>query len=146
MNYQRVPWCTYTDPELASVGYNEMRAREAGIYYKVVTESYGSNDRAQAEGETEGQIKMLLDKKDRIIGTQIAGYHAGDMITPALFAVGSKWKAKVLMGPIYPYPTFGELHRRTISGYMAPRLFNDRIRGILRFLFRYRGNAGKEIR
>lgn len=143
MNYQRVPWCTFTDPELASVGYNEMRAEEAGIYYKVVTESYAGNDRAQAEGETEGQIKMLLDSKDRIIGTQIVGYHAGDMITPALFAVGLKWKAKVLLGPIYPYPTFGELHRRTISSYMGPRLFNDRIRGILRFLFRYRGNAGE---
>lgn len=143
MNYQKVPWCTYTDPELASIGYNEMRAKEAGIDYHVVTESYGGNDRAQAEGETEGRIKMLLDKKDRIIGTQIVGYHAGDQITPALFAVGSGWKAKELMAPIYPYPTVGEIHRKTISGYMAPRLFNDRVRGILRFLFRYRGDGGE---
>ncbi len=143
MNYQNVPWCTYTDPELASIGYNEIRAKEAGVHYNVITESYGNNDRAQAEGETEGQVKMLLDKKDRVIGTQIAGYRAGEVITPALFAVRSRWKARALMGPIYPYPTLGELHRTTISGYMAPRLFNDRIRGILRFLFRYRGDGGQ---
>lgn len=142
MNYQRVPWCTYTDPELASIGYNERRAKEAGITYKVVTELYKNNDRAQAEGEIDGKIKVLLDSKDRIIGTQIAGYHAGDQITPALFAVGSSWKAKSLMGPIYPYPTVGEMHRKTVSGYMAPKLFNDKVRKVLRFLFRYRGDGG----
>jgi pyruvate/2-oxoglutarate dehydrogenase complex dihydrolipoamide dehydrogenase (E3) component len=146
MNYQRVPWCTYTDPELASIGYNEMRAREAGLRYTVLTESYGGTDRARTEDETEGRIKMLLDKKDRVIGTQIVGYHAGEMITPSLFAVGSGWKAKALMGPIYPYPTFGELHRKTVSNYMAPKLFNDRIRGILRFIFRYRGDGGEGYR
>lgn len=143
MNYQRVPWCTYTDPELASIGYNEARAKEAGIAHRVLTESFRTNDRAQAEGETAGLIKMILDAKDRLIGTQIVGYHAGELITPSLFAVGSRWKAKALMGPIYPYPTLGELHRKTISTDMAPRLFNDRIRGILRFLFRYRGSGGR---
>ena len=143
MNYHRVPWCTYTDPELASIGYNEVEAKEAGIEYKVLTESFENNDRARAEGETEGRIKVLLGAKDVVIGTQIVGYHAGEMITPSLFAVGSGWKAKALMGPIFPYPTLGELHKKTISGYMAPRLFNDRIRGILRFLFRYRGDGGE---
>jgi pyruvate/2-oxoglutarate dehydrogenase complex dihydrolipoamide dehydrogenase (E3) component len=143
MNYRRVPWCTYTDPELASIGYNEQRAEEAGIACRVLTEPFSATDRAQAEGETEGRIKVLLDAKDRVIGTQIAGYHAGEMILPSLFAVASAWKARAVMGPIYPYPTLGELHRRTISNYMAPRLFNDRIRGILRFLFRYRGQAGE---
>ena len=47
------------------------------------------------------------------------------------------------MGPIYPYPTLAELHKKAVSGYMAPRLFNDKVRGILKFLFRYRGSAGK---
>ena len=146
MNYQRVPWCTYTDPELASIGYNELRAKEAGVDYRVLIEPFSGNDRARAEDETEGRVKMLLDRKDRVIGTQIVGYHAGEMITPALFAVGSGWKAKALMGPIFPYPTFGELHRKTISTDMAPKLFNDRIRGILRFIFRYRGDGGEGYR
>ena len=143
MNYRRVPWVTYTDPELASVGYNELRATEAGIQYKTLVEPFSSSDRALAEGEPHGKIKVLLDAKDRVIGTQIVGYHAGDLIMPSLFAYGSSWKARDLMGPIYPYPTMGEIHRKTMSNYMAPKLFNDKIRGILRFLFRHRGTGGE---
>lgn len=143
MSYRNVPWVTYTEPELASIGYNEMRAREAGIDYHVVAEELSATDRAQAEGATNGRIKMLLDRKDRLIGTQIVGMHAGELLAPSLFAVGSGWKANKLMGPIFPYPTLSELHRKAVSGYMAPRLFNDRVRGILRFLFRYRGDGGQ---
>lgn len=143
MDYRTVPWVTYTEPELASVGYNEARAKEAGIDYHAVVESYASNDRARAEGETEGRIKILLDSKDRVIGTQIVGLHAGELLAPSLYAVASGWKARQLMGVTYPYPTLSELHRKAVSGYMAPRLFNDRIRGLLRFVFRYRGDGGE---
>jgi pyruvate/2-oxoglutarate dehydrogenase complex dihydrolipoamide dehydrogenase (E3) component len=143
MNYTNVPWVTYTDPELASVGYNEGAAKEAGITYRTIVQPFGSTDRAQAEGETEGRMKILLDRKDRVIGTQIVGYHAGELLAPSLYAVGKSWKASAIMGPIYPYPTLAELHKKAVSGYMGPRLFNDKVRGILRFLFRYRGNAGK---
>lgn len=143
MDYRTVPWVTYTEPELASVGYNEARAKEAGVDYRCVVESYASNDRARAEDETEGRIKILLDGKDRVIGTQIAGLHAGELLAPSLFAVSSRWKARELMGVTYPYPTLSELHRKAVSGYMAPRLFNDRIRGLLRFFFRYRGGGGQ---
>ena len=144
MNYANVPWVTYTDPELASVGYSETSAKQAGIDYKTIVQPFGSTDRAQAEGETEGRMKVLLDKKDRVIGTQIVGYNAGGLIAPSLYAVGKRWKASAIMSPIFPYPTLSELHKKAVSGYMAPRLFNDKIRGILRFLFRYRGSAGKE--
>ncbi len=143
MSYTNVPWVTYTDPELASVGYNETRAADAGIDYKTILQPFGATDRAQAEGETAGRMKILLDKKDRVIGTQIVGYHAGELLTPSLFAVGKQWKVSALMGPVFPYPTLSELHKKAVSGIMAPRLFNDTVRGILRFLFRYRGTAGK---
>ncbi len=143
MNYAHVPWVTYTDPELASVGYSETSAKAAGVEYKTIVQPFGSTDRAQAEGETEGRMKLLLDRKDRVIGTQIVGYHAGELLAPALYSVGKSWKASALMSPIYPYPTLSELHKKTVSSYMGPRLFNDKVRGILRFLFRYRGNAGK---
>jgi pyruvate/2-oxoglutarate dehydrogenase complex dihydrolipoamide dehydrogenase (E3) component len=143
MSYTNVPWVTYTDPELASVGYNETRAADAGIDYKTIVQPFGATDRAQAEGETAGRMKILLDKKDRVIGTQIVGYHAGELLTPSLFAVGKQWKVSALMGPVFPYPTLSELHKKAVSGLMAPRLFNDSVRGILRFLFRYRGTAGK---
>jgi len=142
MSYTNVPWVTYTDPELASVGYSETSAKEAGVDYRTIVQPFGSTDRAQAEGETEGLMKILLDRKDRVIGTQIVGYHAGELLAPSLYAVGKRWKASALMSPIYPYPTLAELHKKAVSGYMGPRLFNDRVRGILRFLFRYRGTAG----
>jgi pyruvate/2-oxoglutarate dehydrogenase complex dihydrolipoamide dehydrogenase (E3) component len=146
MNYRRVPWCTYSDPELASIGYNEKRAEEEGIAFSVISEPLSGNDRARTDNATEGRIKMLVDRSGRVIGTQIVGSHAGDLLAPALFSVGSRWKAGNLMGPIYPYPTFAEIHRRAVSSHMAGRLFNDRVRRFLRFLFRYRGSAGIDPR
>jgi pyruvate/2-oxoglutarate dehydrogenase complex dihydrolipoamide dehydrogenase (E3) component len=143
MNYQAVPWCTYTDPELASVGYSETTARAADVDYDVIIQPFDSTDRARAEGETAGKMKILLDRKGRVIGTQIVGRDAGELLAPSLFAVSKRWKIGSIMAPVFPYPTLSELHKKAVSTHMAPRLFNDRIRGILRLLFRYRGTAGK---
>ncbi len=141
MDYSVIPWSTYTDPELASVGYNEKRAKAARIEYRVITSQFNEVDRAHAEGEIHGQIKILIDKKDRVIGTQIASLHAGELLTPSLFAVKNKWKLISTMGPIYPYPTMGEIHRKAASGYFGPKLFNNKNRKILKFLFGYRGKT-----
>jgi pyruvate/2-oxoglutarate dehydrogenase complex dihydrolipoamide dehydrogenase (E3) component len=146
MDYRRVPWCTYSDPELASIGYNEKRAADEGIAFSVITEPFSGNDRARTDNEIEGRIKILVDRSGVVIGTQIVGSHAGDLVAPALFSVGSRWKAGSLMRPMYPYPTFAEIHRRAVSSHMAGRLFNDRVRRVLRFLFRYRGSAGIDPR
>jgi pyruvate/2-oxoglutarate dehydrogenase complex dihydrolipoamide dehydrogenase (E3) component len=143
MSYTNVPWCTYTDPELASVGYNEMRAKEAGISYHTVVKPFDVTDRAKAEGERSGKLKVLLDKKDRVIGAQLAGFHAGELLTPHLFAVNGKWKVGQLMSPIFPYPNMSEVHKKTISAYRAPKLFNDKVRGVLKFLFGHRGDGGE---
>lgn len=141
MNYNNVPWVTYTDPELASIGYNERRAQEAEIDYTVLHTPVEGNDRAQAEGKPAGAMKLLLDPKERIIGAQIAAAHAGDLLLPQLFAVSGSWKIGKLMGPIVPYPTMGELHRKAAGDHMGPKLFNPRIRGILKRLYRYRGSG-----
>jgi pyruvate/2-oxoglutarate dehydrogenase complex dihydrolipoamide dehydrogenase (E3) component len=139
MEYAHLPWATYTEPELASVGLNEKRASERGVRYRVVGGSFGGNDRALAEGAGEGHMKVLLDRRERIIGVQIAGVHAGELLSPGLFAVKEGWKIGKLMGPIYPYPTLSELYRTTASEHLSPRLFNPRVRGLLRTLFGYRG-------
>ena len=144
MNYRNVPWCTYTDPELANIGYNETAAQKAGISYQAITQPFSGIDRSHAEGEPEGMMKILIDGKERVIGAQIAGLHAGDLLMPSLFAVSGGWKLKQLMSPIYPYPTLSEITRRTVSAHMGEKLFNDKVRGILRFLFRYRGVAGSD--
>jgi pyruvate/2-oxoglutarate dehydrogenase complex dihydrolipoamide dehydrogenase (E3) component len=146
MSYRNVPWCTYAEPQLASIGYNEKRAREAGIEYDVIVHEFTENDRAHAEGETGGRMKILLDRRGRTIGTQIVAEHAGELLAPSLLSVSSGWKPGRLMGPIFPYPTLSEAHKKAASGYLAPRLFNDRVRGLLRFLFRYRGAGGREGR
>lgn len=137
MNYSKVPWCTYTKPEIASIGYNELRAKKDGIKYTVVEANIEDNDRAHAEGKTVGKIKVLIDKKERVIGTQIVADHAGELILPSIMTLGKK--LMTLMSPIYPYPTLGEIHRKVAGNYYGPKLFNKKIRKVLRFLFHYRG-------
>lgn len=141
MSYASVPWVTYTDPELASVGYNEQRAKEAGISYELAEADFSANDRAQAEGETDGKIKILLNKKGRVIGTQIVGYHAGELLGPHLIGVDKSLKLMEVMGPIYPYPTLLEVAKKAGGNLLAPKLFNPRVRGILKTIFRYRGSG-----
>jgi len=143
MSYDQVPWVTYTDPEIASVGLNEKRAREAGIEVSVETAEFRDNDRALAEAEAEGRIKILLDRKGRIVGTQIAGLHAGDLLAPAIHALRRKAGMGEFLSPIYPYPTLAEIYRKAAGNYYAPRVFNPRVRRLLRLFFHYKG-AGPE--
>jgi pyruvate/2-oxoglutarate dehydrogenase complex dihydrolipoamide dehydrogenase (E3) component len=144
MDYRALPWVTYTEPELASVGLNEVRAREAGTEYRVVSVEMADNDRARAEGETEGRMKILYDGKKRVLGVQIAGPHAGEMLMPGVFAVSEGWKLGKFLGPVYPYPTVSEMYKSAAGKVLGPALFNDRVRTILRLLFRYRGEGPKE--
>ena len=143
MSYRHVPWVTFTDPELASIGYNERMAKKDGIDYRVHTQDFEATDRALAEGEPEGRLKILLDRKERILGVQLVGLHAGDLLLPALFAVRGSWKLSQLRGPIVPYPTIGEVYPRAVGNYLAPKLFNNKVRAVLRFLHHYRGTAGE---
>lgn len=78
--YTYLLWCTHADPELASIGMNEKSAQAAGIDYSVWTEAFKDNDRSLAEDEKVGQIKMLFNEKEKPIGVQILGPHAGDLL------------------------------------------------------------------
>ncbi len=139
IDYRAVPWVSYTDPELASVGHTEETAAGAGIEHRVVRQSFSVLDRAHAEEATDGLMKVVLGKRDRVIGVQIVAPGAGELIGPALHAVTHRWKFAALRSVITPYPTMGEVYSRVVSTQLAPKLFNNRARGILRFLFRYRG-------
>lgn len=141
MNYRAFPWVTYTEPELASVGLNEKRAREAGVWYRSVMVEMSGNDRARTEGEISGRMKILYDRRKRVLGVQIAGPHAGEMLMPAVFAVSGRWKLGKLLGPVYPYPTVSELYKAAAGTVLAPALFNERVRSFLRLLFGYRGSG-----
>ena len=75
-----LPWCTFTDPELARVGLSEADARARGVDHRVYRFPFEEIDRARAEGETEGFAKILTDPKGRLLGAAIVGAHAGELI------------------------------------------------------------------
>ena len=141
IDYRTVPWVTYTDPELASVGHTEETASRDGLKFCVVRQSFSVLDRAHAEDATDGLMKVVLGKGARVIGVQIAASGAGELIGPALHAFTHRWKFAALRSVITPYSTMGEVYSRAVSTQLAPKLFNPRARGILRFLFRYRGTG-----
>jgi pyruvate/2-oxoglutarate dehydrogenase complex dihydrolipoamide dehydrogenase (E3) component len=140
-NYTFLPWCTYTDPELASVGMNEKRAREAGIDYSVWTEPFKSNDRSLAEGEEVGKIKLLLDKSERPLGVQILGPQAGELVSEWVAVLNAKVKLSTLAAAVHPYPTLGEINKRVAGTLLSQKIFSDRVRRGLKFFFNLKGRA-----
>jgi pyruvate/2-oxoglutarate dehydrogenase complex dihydrolipoamide dehydrogenase (E3) component len=140
-NYTFLPWCTYTDPELASVGMNEKRAREAGIEYSVWTEPFRSNDRSLAEGEEAGKIKLLLDKSEKPLGVQILGPQAGELVSEWIAVLNAKVKLSTLAAAVHPYPTLGEISKRVAGTVLSQKIFSDRVRKGLKFFFSLKGRA-----
>lgn len=140
-DYTWLPWCTYTEPELASVGMNEKRAKAAGIECSVVTEDLGDNDRARAEGGIHGKIKLVLDRKEKPIGVQIVGNHAGELIGQWVTALNGKVSLSNMASAIQPYPTVAEINKRVAGKVLSPKLFSDRVRKTLSFIFDYKGRA-----
>lgn len=116
-DYTNVPWCTYLDPEVASVGYNEKSANEAGLDFSVHKEAIKGNDRAKAEGETKGFLKLLINKKGVVIGCQIVAYHAGDLIHEWVAAINGKLSLNTLGNAIHAYPTMAEVNKMASFNY-----------------------------
>jgi len=140
-NYTNLPWCTFTDPPLGSIGMNEQMARAAGINYQIWTEDFKDNDRSLAEGELRGQIKMILDEKEKPIGVQILGPGAGDLIGEWVAVLNGKVKLSTLAAAIHPYPTIGEINKKVAGTYFSPKIFSDRIKKGLKFFFHLKGRA-----
>jgi pyruvate/2-oxoglutarate dehydrogenase complex dihydrolipoamide dehydrogenase (E3) component len=140
-DYGKIGWCTYTEPEVASIGYNEKRARKEGLECRIIEESFADNDRALAEGEALGKIKMLLDGKDKMLGCQIIGAHAGELIHEWIIAVNGGVKLSTMAGTVHVYPTLSEISKRVAGRVFADKLFGDRTKGILKFLFNLKGRA-----
>ena len=141
-DYAKVPWVTYTDPEVASVGLNEKRAQAAGVTYRVLAASFRDVDRALAEGETEGTIKVLVTPAGRLLGCQIAGPRAGELIHEWVVAVNGRVRLSAVAGAVHAYPTLSEISKKAASGYYAGKLFGARTRKVLRLLFGLKGRGG----
>ena len=140
-DYSRLPWTTYTDPELASIGLNEKAAREQGIRYDVWIEKFKDNDRSLAEGEETGLIKMIVDKDEKPIGVQILGPHAGDLLGEWVAVMNGKVKVSTLASAVHPYPTLAEINKRVAGDLMSPKLFSDTVKKGLKFFFHLKGRA-----
>lgn len=112
VDYSVIPWATFTDPEVARVGLNETEAREQGIDYEVTTFGIDDLDRAIADGEAHGMIKVLtVPGKDRILGVTITGDHAGDLIAEYVAAMKHKIGLNKILGTIHIYPTLAEANK-----------------------------------
>ena len=144
IDYTYLPWCTYTDPPLGSIGMNEKSAGAAGIKYNVWTEEFKDNDRSLAEGETSGKIKMLLDEKEKPIGVQILGAHAGDLLGEWVAVLNGKVKLSTLAAAIHPYPTIGEINKKVAGTYFSPKIFSEKVQKGLKFFFHLKGRACAE--
>ena len=118
-----IPWVTYTDPEIAHVGFYEKDAREAGFDVATLTQPLGEVDRAILDGENEGFARVHYDKKTgKILGGTIVARHAGEMLGELTLAMVAKQSVGVLSSTIHSYPTQAEALRKLGDAYMRTKL------------------------
>jgi pyruvate/2-oxoglutarate dehydrogenase complex dihydrolipoamide dehydrogenase (E3) component len=141
VDYTYMPWCTYTDPELASIGMNEKAAQDAGIKYSVWAENFRDNDRSLAEEEATGKIKMLLDEKEKPIGVQILGPRAGDLLAEWVAVFNGKTALSTLASAVHPYPTLGEINKKVAGTFLSTKIFSEPVKKGLKLFFNLRGRA-----
>jgi pyruvate/2-oxoglutarate dehydrogenase complex dihydrolipoamide dehydrogenase (E3) component len=134
VDYSVIPWCTFTDPEVARVGLSESEARERGIAYEVTRYDVDDLDRAIADEEARGQVKVLtVPGKDRILGVTICASHAGEMNAEFVAAMKHGIGLNKILGTIHVYPTFSEANKLAAGAWKrahAPQ-------GLLRLVERY---------
>jgi pyruvate/2-oxoglutarate dehydrogenase complex dihydrolipoamide dehydrogenase (E3) component len=118
-----MPWCTYTDPELAHVGLYPRDAAARGLELDTYTIPFAKVNRASTDGEEEGFVRVHVKKgSDRIVGATIVGAHAGELITPVTLAIVTGQGLAAFGSVIYPYPTLAEGLKATAGAYTRTRL------------------------
>lgn len=132
----RIPRVSYCRPEVASVGLPEAEARKRGAI-NVLRWPYAENDRAQAERRSEGLIKLVTDRKGRILGVTIVGAQAAELIAPWCLAVQKGFKVTEMAELVLPYPTLSEISKRVALSSYAPLAARPGIRRLIGFLRRF---------
>lgn len=135
-DYSVIPWSTFTEPEVARVGLNEQEAKEQVVPYEVISFGLDELDRAIADGEAHGFVKVLTQPgKDRILGVTIVGEHAGDLLAEFVLAMKHGIGLNKILGTIHIYPTLAEANKYVAGAWKkahAPQ-------GLLSLLERYHG-------
>ena len=112
VDYRVIPWATFIDPEVARVGLNEQEAQAQGIAYEVTKYGIDDLDRAIADSEAHGFVKVLtVPGKDRILGVTIVGTHAGDLLAEYVLAMKHGLGLNKILGTIHTYPTLAEANK-----------------------------------
>ena len=118
-----IPWCTYTDPEIAHVGMYEKDAREKGMSVRTIVQELNDVDRAILDGEDEGFVKVhVKDGTDQILGATIVAAHAGDIISELTLAMNAGAGLGTIASTIHPYPTQAEAIKKAGDAFNRTRL------------------------
>jgi pyruvate/2-oxoglutarate dehydrogenase complex dihydrolipoamide dehydrogenase (E3) component len=133
IDYAALPRVTYTGPELAQAGVTEAEARAAGEKISILRWPLADNDRAIAERQTTGLVKLVV-ARNRVIGAGILAPNAGEMIGLWALAIAQRVKLSALASLIIPYPTRSEAAKRAATSFFAPRLFTPRTKRLVRVL------------
>jgi len=135
VSYNALPRVTYTDPEMAQVGLTETDAKARfGDRIKVVSWDVADNDRAVAEGFRVGHIKVITDRKGKILGVSLVGPGAGELLAPWTLAMSQGLKISAMAQVVAPYPTLGEISKRAAGSWYSPTLFSAKTKRLVRFL------------
>jgi len=138
VDYSVVPWATYTDPEIATVGETETSAKNKNISYEVTKYGIDDLDRAIADSEDHGFVKVLTKPgTDKILGATIVGNHASDMIIEFIQAMKQGFGLNAIMGTIHIYPTMAESNK-FLAGQWKQKNKPEKILNILQKFFKWR--------
>ena len=135
VDYSALPHVTYTNPELAQTGMTEAEAKAVGRAIRILRWPLSENDRAVAERDEDGLVKLIVSG-NRVIGAGILATNAGEMIGQWTLAISRKIPLSALAGMIAPYPTRSEAGKRAAGSFFAARLFSQRTKALVRFLGR----------
>jgi len=142
VDYSVIPWATFTDPEVARVGLNETEAKEKNIPHQVVRYGLDDLDRAIADGEAHGMVKVLVKPgTDRILGATIAGEHADDLIAEFVLAMKHGIGLNKILGTIHTYPTLSEANKYAAGEWKRAHQPERLLRWVARFHAWQRGGA-----
>ena len=137
LNVDEIPRVTFTEPELAHVGLTDVRARELHGAIRVLRWPYYDNDRAQAERETRGHIKVVTDAKGLILGVTIVGAAASEQISTWTLAINHGLNIRAFAELVVPYPTYMEVGKRAAISFFTPRLSTSWVRRLSSVLRRF---------
>jgi pyruvate/2-oxoglutarate dehydrogenase complex dihydrolipoamide dehydrogenase (E3) component len=134
VDYSVIPSATFTEPEVARVGLNEIEAKEQGIAYEVTTYDLADLDRAIADGDARGSVKILTAPgKDHILGVTIVGEHSGDLIAEYVLAMRHGLGLNKILGTIHIYPTMAEANKNAAGQWKLKHKPEKLLRWVKRF-------------